>query len=105
MGFPLLRLAWCGSARPPRSYGKSCRRMKRGGWLAAVIRRCVLGVGMALVTTYPWAAERIVNIVAFGDSLTAGYGLPANEAFPAQLHLVFKAKANTANVVNAGVSG
>ncbi len=81
MGFPLLRLAWCGSARPPRSYGKSCRRMKRGGWLAAVTRRCVLGAGMALVTTYPWAAERIVNIVAFGDS-----GLAVN-------------------VVNAGVSG
>ena len=105
MGFPLLRLAWWGSARPPRSYGKSSRRMKRGGWLAAVIRRCVLGAGMALVTTYPWAAERIVNIVAFGDSLTAGYGLAANEAFPAQLQRALIAKGLTVNVVNAGVSG
>src|SRR6266478_7929194 len=105
MGFPLLRLAWCGSARPPRSYGKSSRRMKRDGWLAAVTRRCVLGAGMALVTTYPWAAERIVNIVAFGDSLTAGYGLAANEAFPAQLQRALVAKGLAVNVVNAGVSG
>src|SRR5215831_1353616 len=105
MGFPLLRLAWCGSARPPRSYGKSCRRMKRGGRLAAVIRRCVLGAGMALVTTYPRAGERIVNVVAFGDSLTAGYGLAANEAFPAQLQRALNAKGLAVNVVNAGVSG
>src|SRR6266481_1678430 len=91
MGFPLLRLAWGGSARLPRSYGKSSQGMKRGWWLAAVIRRCVLGAGMTLVTTYPWAAERVVNIVAFGDSLTAGYGLAA--------------KGLAVNVVNAGVSG
>jgi acyl-CoA thioesterase I len=79
--------------------------MKRDGWLAAVIRRCVLGAGMTLVTTYPWAAERIVNIVAFGDSLTAGYGLAANEAFPAQLQRALIAKGLAVNVVNAGVSG
>ena len=79
--------------------------MKRGWWLAAVIRRCVLGAGMTLVTTYPWAAERVVNIVAFGDSLTAGYGLAANEAFPAQLQRALVAKGLAVNVVNAGVSG
>jgi len=60
---------------------------------------------MALVTTYAWAAERIANIVAFGDSLTAGYGLAANEAFPAQLQRALAAKGLTVNVVNAGVSG
>jgi len=60
---------------------------------------------MALVTTYPWAAERIVNIVAFGDSLTAGYGLAVNEAFPAQLQRALSAKGLAVNVVNAGVSG
>lgn len=51
------------------------------------------------------AAERPVNIVAFGDSLTAGYGLAANEAFPAQLQRALEAKGVAANVVNAGVSG
>jgi len=60
---------------------------------------------MALVTAYPWAADRPVNIVAFGDSLTAGYGLAANEAFPAQLQRALTAKGLGVNVVNAGVSG
>ena len=31
------------------------------------------------------AEEASVKIVAFGDSLTAGYLLPPNDAFPAQL--------------------
>jgi acyl-CoA thioesterase-1 len=79
--------------------------MKIRSWRAAVIRLCVIGVGMALVTAYPWAADRPVNIVAFGDSLTAGYGLPANEAFPAQLQRALNAKGFDVNVANAGVSG
>ena len=60
---------------------------------------------MVLVTAYPRAAERPVNIVAFGDSLTAGYGLAANESFPAQLQRALDAKGVTVKVVNAGVSG
>lgn len=44
-------------------------------------------------------------IVAFGDSLTAGYGLPLQEAFPAQLEAALKAKGHDVTVVNAGVSG
>jgi acyl-CoA thioesterase-1 len=43
--------------------------------------------------------------VAFGDSLTAGYGLPAGDAFPAQLQRALAAKGITVTVVNAGVSG
>ena len=33
-----------------------------------------------------------LKIVAFGDSLTAGYGLPAQDAFPAKLERALKAK-------------
>jgi acyl-CoA thioesterase-1 len=62
-------------------------------------------IGMALVAQNSRAAEGRINIVAFGDSLTAGYGLPANEAFPAQLQRALDAKGLAANVVNAGVSG
>jgi acyl-CoA thioesterase-1 len=43
--------------------------------------------------------------VAFGDSLTAGYGLAANEAFPVQLQRALDARGLAVNVVNAGVSG
>jgi acyl-CoA thioesterase I len=49
--------------------------------------------------------EKPVRIVVLGDSLTAGYGLPANDAFPAKLDAALKVKGVTATIVNAGVSG
>ena len=51
------------------------------------------------------AADRPVRIVALGDSLTAGLGLPANAAFPARLEQALKAKGLAVEVANAGVSG
>ena len=51
------------------------------------------------------AAERPVKIVALGDSLTAGYGLPLADAFPTRLQAALEAKGIAAAVVNAGVSG
>ena len=46
-----------------------------------------------------------IRIVAFGDSLTAGYLLRPNEAFPAQLQMALQAKGHKVEIVNAGVSG
>ncbi len=46
-----------------------------------------------------------IRIVAFGDSLTAGYMLPARDAFPAQLERALKAKGYEVEIANAGVSG
>jgi acyl-CoA thioesterase I len=51
------------------------------------------------------AAERPVRVVALGDSLVAGYGLRASEAFPAALQRALAAKGIAAEIVNAGVSG
>ena len=51
------------------------------------------------------AADDPVRIVALGDSLSAGFGLPANEAFPAKLQAALAAKGVEASVTNAGVSG
>ena len=48
---------------------------------------------------------RTFNIVAFGDSLTAGYELPPNEAFPAHLETIAKSKGLDVAIANAGVSG
>ncbi len=50
-------------------------------------------------------AEKKVVIVAFGDSLTAGLGVPANQAYPAQLAKKLTTSGYLAKVVNAGVSG
>jgi acyl-CoA thioesterase-1 len=43
--------------------------------------------------------------VALGDSLTAGYNLPAEAAFPAALERALRAKGYAVEIVNAGVSG
>ena len=44
-------------------------------------------------------------IVAFGDSLTAGFGLTTNEAFPSVIDRRLRAHGYNVKVVNAGVSG
>jgi acyl-CoA thioesterase-1 len=50
-------------------------------------------------------AEGPVRIVALGDSLTAGLGLPAAAAFPARLQKALTAKGLAVEISNAGVSG
>jgi acyl-CoA thioesterase-1 len=68
-------------------------------------------VAMALALAVPVgapaaaAADRPVRIVALGDSLTAGHGLPADGAFPAKLERALKAKGLAVEIANAGVSG
>jgi len=51
------------------------------------------------------AAERPIHIVALGDSLTAGLGLPAQATFPQRLEAALRAKGVNVHVANAGVSG
>lgn len=46
-----------------------------------------------------------IRIVAFGDSLTAGYGLNPGQAFPDILQTALAARGHRVEVVNAGVSG
>jgi acyl-CoA thioesterase I len=46
-----------------------------------------------------------MRIVAFGDSLSAGYELPENEGFPKQLEAALKAKGLDVIVENSAVSG
>lgn len=51
------------------------------------------------------AAERPIRILAFGDSLTQGYGVPPGDDFPDVLEHALKAKGLNVSVINAGVSG
>ena len=44
-------------------------------------------------------------IIAFGDSLTAGYRLPLFESYPAQLEQKLKDGGYSVTVINAGISG
>lgn len=61
-------------------------------------------VAASFATPGPVAAEPL-RLVALGDSLTAGYGLPEADAFPTKLQAALKAKGYDVEIVNAGVSG
>src|SRR5689334_7891155 len=51
------------------------------------------------------AADKPLNIVALGDSLTAGLGLANQDTFPAKLQQALAAKGIVVTIANAGVSG
>jgi len=51
------------------------------------------------------AEGRAVQLVALGDSLTAGYLLPQDKALPAVLERLLKEKGRNVTILNAGVSG
>lgn len=87
-----------------------------GGWIAAVERFLAAFVaaaaGAIMAMSGPvWAQSanvadvKPVRMVAFGDSLTAGFGLPASEAFPVRLQKALSAKGIAVDILNAGVSG
>ncbi len=46
-----------------------------------------------------------VKLVGFGDSLMAGYQLPATDAFPVKLEKALREKGYEVEIANAGVSG
>jgi acyl-CoA thioesterase-1 len=70
-----------------------------------LVQRFAALVLAAMVYGPAMATERPVKIVAFGDSLMAGYQLAMKDAFPAQLERALKAKGLDVQVANAGVSG
>jgi len=71
-----------------------------------------------LIWSITWAAALIVlcpargacagpeiHILAFGDSLTAGYNLPPSKSFAAQLEQRVRSQGRKIRVTNAGLSG
>jgi len=70
----------------------------------------VLTMGLAAVAMVPTQAgsneaAKPVRIVVLGDSLSAGLGLAAPDAFPAKLQKALKDKGIDVEMNNAGVSG
>jgi len=85
--------------------------MKRQDGFVATLRVARLfALALALFAAAPALAQRApagrpLRLVALGDSLTAGYGLPAQAAFPQALERALKAKGHKVEIANAGVSG
>jgi acyl-CoA thioesterase I len=74
----------------------------------AFLAACALALLAALPATssaQSTASGAPLRIVAFGDSLTAGYGLPADAAFPTVLEKALRARGHNVEITNAGVSG
>ncbi|WDZ76435.1 arylesterase [Ensifer adhaerens] len=67
-------------------------------------QRVFLALMMTIALSSAARAETI-SLVGFGDSLMAGYQLPAQDAFPARLEKALKEKGLDVTIANAGVSG
>jgi acyl-CoA thioesterase I len=78
----------------------------RAVWAYGLVLLCVkLAVLAVPIMAAPAQAEGELRILAFGDSLTAGYGLGESDGFPARLQAALAAKGIAARVINGGVSG
>lgn len=75
-------------------------RVAYGARLLFVYAALLMTLGMAAP-----AAARDIHILAFGDSLTAGYGLPRGQGFAPQLEDALRRNGLRAFVTDAGVSG
>jgi len=60
---------------------------------------------MALSAANNGNAASLTRILVLGDSLSAGYGLPAGEAFPVKLGIKLRAAGHDVKMLNGGVSG
>jgi acyl-CoA thioesterase I len=72
--------------------------------MIAFLKSALLTLFTVAALSFPAKAET-TNILVLGDSLTAGLGLDAPQAYPAQLEVALKARGHDVKVVNAGVSG
>jgi acyl-CoA thioesterase I len=61
--------------------------------------------GLGLTPAAAKTTTKTIKLVAFGDSLTAGYLLPADAAFPAVLEKALRGAGYDVRISNAGVSG
>jgi len=62
-------------------------------------------IGLTIPTARATSPDHPIKIVALGDSLTTGLGLPSIDAFPAQLTQALIAKGYMVEIADAGVSG
>jgi len=75
-----------------------CGRFVRRTSVLIFVSACMLPASLSV-------AAATIHIVAFGDSATAGYLVPRNKAYPAQLQAMLRAKGHDVRVTNAGLNG
>lgn len=96
----------CHSVHAPRFREGGSALRPRYGAPGAAVNVCRVGLALIGILCFaPLASASPVRILAFGDSLVAGYGLAEEEAFPARLQAALAAAGVEAEVINGGVSG
>lgn len=75
--------------------------MEQRSWRMIVRCIAILAGALLIAATSAHAA----TVVALGASNTYGKGVERNQAFPAQLEAILRAKGLNVNVVNAGING
>ncbi|MEQ8505262.1 MAG: arylesterase [Rhodospirillales bacterium] len=94
---------------PARAPSLGCRPSRRPsmGYVAAgrIVNAASAFACVMLLAFAPVSAAESLRVLVLGDSLTAGYGLDAKDAFPVRLEAALKAQGRDVTVLNAGVSG
>jgi acyl-CoA thioesterase I len=75
------------------------------GWRRVRVQVAYGAVALVVNFSAGGAMAESLRVLALGDSLTAGYGLPADAAFPVQLEKALRAQGYDVSIINAGVSG
>ncbi|MBI3452328.1 MAG: arylesterase [Rhodospirillales bacterium] len=81
--------------RPPRGYGAR----------TALVNLLIIFAFILVFPRIGAAADGAPRLLMLGDSLTAGYGLSAQQALPVRLDAALRAASVSVEVINAGVSG
>ena len=71
-------------------------------WFLLKILGCVAILAASNIAVHPAGAA---TVVALGASNTFGKGVARNQAFPAQLEAILRAKGLNVHVINAGING
>jgi len=75
-------------------------------WRPAYGRRAAIGPALlGIGQLRPARGQAPVKLLALGDSLTAGYGLPPGQGFVPRLEAALRARGRAVTVLDGGVSG
>jgi acyl-CoA thioesterase-1 len=73
--------------------------------LAAIVFLMAGPFALGLTVAHAAAPKEEIRLLVLGDSLAAGYGLPAPQSFTVKLQEALTQRGHTVRVINAGVSG
>lgn len=88
-----------------RSYGNSDSAVERRYGLFMHIAVLMLALMAIAAPAQAQPPAKPIRLVVLGDSLSAGFGLAAQEAFPQKLKKALQTKGIEVDMINAGVSG